>query len=392
MEVEIQSIQEIIRYVQKATIIRSQKLHENPKKVINMKALWHVLAICSALTLTSCASIDNSGASLIDIRAATQTVDEKWPIIYNDDYNISFAGLEGLHPFDTKKYGRVFKSLKSKGVLTSDNYFTALKPDDSMLERHHSAAYLRSLERSKNIARYTEVSPIKMLPNSVAYNAVVEPAKIAAAGSVLAGELALDYGWAVNLGGGYHHASKNRAGGFCAIADVSLSILHLMDSNPDVKEVMIVDLDAHQGNGHGRDFTGRDDIFILDMYNAEIYPRDTYAKASIDLKVELESFTSDKVYLSKLETAMTQALKESSPDIIYYIAGMDLLEGDPLGKLFISREGIIKRDQIVFGHAIKNNIPIVMLFGGGYQKNNAEIIAESLESVIEVNGLEPKRL
>lgn len=350
-----------------------------------------VLAALSAGLFTACASINNSGASLSDIRVQIEQSQDKWPIVYSSDYNISFGGLEGLHPFDTKKYGRVFNQLEAKGLLKSDNYYTPLKPDEAVFLRHHSQKYLDSLENSKAIARYTEVGLIKMLPNSVAYNAVVEPAKIASSGSILAGELALKYGWAINLGGGYHHASKNRAGGFCAIADVSLSILHLMDKNPKVKKVMIIDLDAHQGNGHERDFTGRDDIFILDVYNAAIYPRDEYAKAGIDLKVELEPFTKDAEYLSMLDRAMSEALKSFSPDIIYYVAGMDLLEGDRLGQLSITRGGIIQRDQMVFDYALKNNIPITMLFGGGYQKSNAEIIADSIDNLVSQFDLKSLR-
>lgn len=341
--------------------------------------------------LSGCASIDTSGASIDDIRGVNDTAEAKWPIVYSPDYNISFAGLEKLHPFDTHKYGRVFKSLKAQNILSKDTVYEPPRPAVAVLSRHHSEVYLQNLERSETIAKFTEISAVEWLPNRAAYNAIMEPAKRASSGSILAGELSLDYGWAINLGGGYHHASKNYAGGFCAIADIALSIHHLRDNNSQIEKVMIVDLDAHQGNGHARDFARDENTFILDMYNEDIYPRDEPAKAGIDLAVPLSSFTTDEVYLSKLETSLEQAYAEFAPDVIYYVAGTDLLAGDKLGKLSISANGIIKRDHLVFAYATKNNVPIVMLLAGGYQKNNAEIIAASISNLIESFDLKPER-
>ena len=357
-----------------------------------MKFLALTAILFTATGLSGCASIDKTGATIDDIRAVKSTTEMKWPIVYSSDYNISFAGLERLHPFDTHKYGRVFRNLEDSGLVTEDNIFTPLRPDETVLTRHHNQDYLKALEKSKAIASFTEISLIKMLPNRTAYNAIMEPAKLASSGSILAGELALDYGWAINLGGGYHHASEKFYGGFCAIADISLSIKHLKDNHPDIEKVMIIDLDAHQGNGHGRDFIGDEDTFILDAYNAEIYPRDVYAKSGIDLAVELPSYAQDDVYLSKVGAALDDAFALFSPDVIYYIAGTDLLEGDRLGKLSITKEGVIQRDELVFKHAQKNEVPIVMLLAGGYQKNNAGVIAESISRLVRKFDLKPSRV
>ena len=78
----------------------------------------------------------------------------------------------------------------------------------------------------------------------------------------------MERGWAINLGGGFHHCSKDQGGGFCFYADISICIHHLFDHMPElVKKVMIIDLDAHQGNGHETDFIGDDRVYILDVYN-----------------------------------------------------------------------------------------------------------------------------
>lgn len=93
-----------------------------------------------------------------------------------------------------------------------------------------------------------------------------------------AAKLAIERGWAINLGGGFHHCSSSRGGGFCAYADISLGIKFLLEMKL-IERAMIVDLDAHQGNGHARDFINmRDQVYILDVYNRSIYPHDGYAK------------------------------------------------------------------------------------------------------------------
>lgn len=155
-------------------------------------------------------------------------------------------------------------------------------------------------------------------------------------GSVLASELALQNGWGINLGGGFHHCSSSHGGGFCAYADISLIIHKLLVEEQKLNKVMIVDLDAHQGNGHGRDFLSNANVFIFDMYNAFIYPRDHVAKAGIDIAVELKPHTNDEAYLAKLRKFLDLSLSKFHPDMIVYNAGTDILLGDPLGLLDVT--------------------------------------------------------
>jgi histone deacetylase 11 len=148
---------------------------------------------------------------------------------------------------------------------------------------------------------------------------------------------------------------------------------------------MIVDLDAHQGNGHERDRVngafGDLDIYILDMYNSGIYPGDGHAKQGIDKDVLLRFHTNDQTYLDKLHVALREALDAHNPQFIVYNAGTDCLIGDPLGALNITREGIIARDEFVFRSAFDRRVPIAMLLSGGYQKNNAQVIADSIQNL-----------
>lgn len=156
-------------------------------------------------------------------------------------------------------------------------------------------------------------------------------------GSLLASKLALQNGWGINLGGGFHHCSSANGGGFCAYADISLIIHKLVVEEHQLNKVMIVDLDAHQGNGHERDFLNNDHVFIFDMYNSFIYPRDHVAKNGINIAVELKPHTNDEAYLAKLRKFLDISLTKFHPDMIVYNAGTDILQGDPLGLLDITR-------------------------------------------------------
>ncbi|XP_051649255.1 histone deacetylase 11 isoform X4 [Manacus candei] len=152
----------------------------------------------------------------------------------------------------------------------------------------------------------------------------------------MAGKLAVDRGWAINVGGGFHHCSSDKGGGFCAYADITLAIKFLFERVPGVSKATIIDLDAHQGNGHERDFMDDPRVYIMDAYNRYIYPGDGFAKRAIKRKVELEWGTEDTEYLQKVHTHVEGALNEFKPDILVYNAGTDILDGDPLGGLAIS--------------------------------------------------------
>ncbi|XP_054162088.1 histone deacetylase 11-like [Oppia nitens] len=185
-------------------------------------------------------------------------------------------------------------------------------------------------------------------------------------GSILAAQLAIEHGWAINLGGGFHHASQLKAEGFCLLADISLIIKYLWKyRNPDLK-FMIIDLDAHQGNGYAIDKSillskERDQIYIFDLYNKDIFPNNAFAKLAINEHIEISSDIQDDEYITLLKKNLACAFNEYKPDLIIYNAGTDVLNGDPLGNMNLTITGVIDRDQIVFEHAKTNNIPIVML-------------------------------
>ncbi len=306
----------------------------------------------------------------------------KLPIVFSPHYDITLGGVEKLHPFDTGKYGKVYEYLVKKTGIAKDRFYVPDMASQEDLLSVHSKEYLDSLKESLVIAAIAEVSLLRYLPNSVLQNRLLKPMKYATGGTILGCELALKYGWAINLSGGYHHAKRDSGGGFCFYADIPIAIYKLFTKKSDLS-VMIVDLDAHQGNGCESIFADDCRVYIFDVYNKDIYPWDDEARRYIDFNYPVESYIGDKEYLSLIEAKLTDAILASKPDIIVYNAGTDIFREDPLGCMNISHDGIIKRDEIVFKTAIKNDIPILMVLSGGYSKRSAAIIGESIENILK---------
>ncbi|XP_025809462.1 histone deacetylase 2-like isoform X3 [Panicum hallii] len=291
----------------------------------------------------------------------------KAPVVYSPAYDISFNGMEKQHPFDSSKWGRVRNSLEDAGLLQSDRIVEPLEASEDDLLVVHSESYLNSLESSEKVARIVEVPAVALLPNLLVQQKLLYPFRKQVGGSVLSAKLALEKGWAINIGGGFHHCSAQEGGGFCAYADISLCI-NFAFIRLNISRVMIIDLDAHQGNGHEKDFGSDGRVYTLDMYNSGIYPFDHVAKKYIDQKVELDV-----------------AQSRFRPQLIVYNAGTDILHGDPLGRLKVSPEGVAIRDEQVFRFAKDQNIPILMLTSGGYMKSSGRVIADSIINLSKKN-------
>ncbi|KAM0912417.1 hypothetical protein ACQ4PT_012818 [Festuca glaucescens] len=298
----------------------------------------------------------------------------KAPVVYSAAYDIAFLGIEKLHPFDSSKWGRICKFLTTEGHLEKNRVIEPLEASKEDLLVVHTVSYLNSLKSSFRVAAIVEVPPVTLIPNWVVQQKLLYPFRKQVGGSILSAKLALERGWAVNVGGGFHHCSAEEGGGFCAYADITLCIQFAF-VRLNISRVMIIDLDAHQGNGHEKDFAN--DVFHLqEGYTfwtctmLEFIPLTAYgvedhaAKRHIDQKVELLSGTKTDDYLDQLDKALKVAKSRFQPQLIVYNAGTDILDGDPLGNLNISPEGVLIRDEKVFRFAKDQNIPLLMLTSG----------------------------
>ncbi|KAF5826299.1 hypothetical protein DUNSADRAFT_3707 [Dunaliella salina] len=216
--------------------------------------------------------------------------------------------------------------------------------------------------------------------------------KYHAAGTMLAAGLAIERGWAINLGGGMHHACANSGMGWCPFDDITLAIRRVREaSGGTLSKVLYIDCDAHQGNGVARDklLFNDQDLYILDVFNVDVYPGDEESWPAINLPVHLRSGTRDAKYLECLAAALRKADRDfPSPDMVFYNAGTDVLIDDPLGALGVSAQGIINRDKMVWEHAFRaSKAPLVMTLSGGYAANNAAVIAASIANLMRTWSL-----
>lgn len=305
---------------------------------------------------------------------------DQLPIIYSPGYDITLLGLQRLHPFESEKYSKVYDFLREKGHLRDGQHHVPTAVTHAQLLEVHHPDYLKQLRRSKIVATIAEVPPLRFLPNFILQCRLLKPMRLATGGTLLGTRLAAEHGWAINLSGGYHHAKSAFSSGFCFFSDIALSAYAWRKSHPNSK-VMVVDLDAHQGNGFEAIF-GDDPAFVtLDMYNGRIYPRDTEAQAFIRYDFRLDPWTTDAVYLPLLKRELPAALDIEKPDFLIYNAGTDILHGDPLGGLAVSAEGIIARDEFIFAEAKKRKIPLLKVLSGGYTQQSAVVIGRSIDNL-----------
>ena len=186
-------------------------------------------------------------------------------------YNITAFGLERLHPFDSRKYRRIHDALVARGLRRPRDFVRPRPATRSDLLRSTRPEYLRSLRSPDVLAGILEVPVVRRLPAWVIDWRILRPMRYATGGTILACRLALEHGVAINLGGGYHHAASGWGGGFCVYADVPLAVKILHDEGK-VGRVLVVDLDAHQGNGTAAVFRGWDWASIYDLYERDIFP------------------------------------------------------------------------------------------------------------------------
>ncbi|XP_055378946.1 histone deacetylase 11-like [Condylostylus longicornis] len=318
-------------------------------------------------------------------------IQERLPIVWSKDYNVAFCGLQCLYPFDTEKGQHVLQLLKVSGLVKEDNIYRPLEMNEDELLEVHSFDYLQSLKISDNVAKIAEIPLLHFVPNVFVQSSYLKPMRFQAGGTVKACKLALKHGWAINLGGGFNHCSSDHGGSFSPYADMSLAVKSiLLDQSNNVRRIMIIDLSSRQGNGHERDLMDIKSVYIFDMYNHTLYPKDEQAKMAISRKVELPSHTEDEVYLRKLRINLLKAFEEFTPDFVLYNAGTDVVEGDDLGELCVSPSGIVARDEIVFTKVRGLQIPIAMVLGTGFVRSSAEIIASSIINLKEKGFLPSK--
>lgn len=308
--------------------------------------------------------------------------------VYSAGYDIHLPVFDLLHPFDGRKFSKAWHKLISICNIDKKLIEPEIYADHSLLCRVHSTDYLNSLKTSKVIARIVEIPALRFIPNNFLQHYLLKPIRLGCYGTVLATESAIKRKSIVmNFAGGYHHSFYDHGEGFCFFADAQLAIVSARESgliNPDDK-ILMIDLDAHRGNGFESYSLQDPAVHNFDMYNFQVYPGlhpgdpDEW-KYMIPLKAK----TGDQTYQERLHRELIGFLDENQDaKLIFYNAGNDILESDPLGGLALSIEGVKKRDNFVVNEIIKRDVPAVVMTSGGYSNNSYLLIVNLARIIID---------
>ena len=212
---------------------------------------------------------------------------------------------------------------------------------------------------------------------------MAERARRSAGATVSAARVALGihskpHGIAANIAGGTHHSYAHKGGGFCVFNDAAVAA-RLMQAEwaraykhaRKPLQVAVIDLDVHQGNGTASIFAGDASVFTLSMHGEKNFP---FRKETSDLDIELPDGCQDAPYLQALEQALDELERRFEPGLVIYLAGADPFEGDRLGRLKLSYDGLEARDRRVFDWAWQRRIPMAFAMAGGYGINIDETV------------------
>lgn len=260
------------------------------------------------------------------------------------------------HRFPMLKYELLPKQLLHEGTANSLDFFEPDVVDLQYVLAVHKKQYVRDL-----IQLQLEPKAARKIGFPLSHELVERELRIAN-GTILGCEFALQKGIAFNIAGGTHHAFSDHGEAFCMLNDQAIGAKYLLDKKL-AKKILIVDLDVHQGNGTAEIFANNNNVFTFSMHGKTNYP---FRKEISDLDIDLDNGTNDNSYLAILNEILPQLIEKVKPDFIFYLAGVDILETDKLGKLSCSIAGCKKRDEIVLSLCKKLEIPVQVSMGGGY--------------------------
>ncbi|MFQ3213179.1 MAG: acetoin utilization deacetylase AcuC-like enzyme [Marivirga sp.] len=272
--------------------------------------------------------------------------------------------LPEKHRFPMEKYDLIPEQLLYEGTILSSNLFAPAEMSEDIILSTHDPLYwekLKNLQLTKQEERKTGFPQSKEL---------VKRERIINQGTIDAALFAFEFGVAMNIAGGTHHAFTNRGEGFCLLNDIAIAAKYLLN-NGLANKILVVDLDVHQGNGTAEIFKNEKNVYTFSMHGGHNYP---LHKEKSDLDIPLADGCDDKEYLRLLYTTLPKIVDEFQPDFIFYQAGVDVLSTDKLGRLGMSRAGCKMRDKYVLEVAHKNNIPVTVVMGGGYSEKITHII------------------
>jgi len=298
----------------------------------------------------------------------------KPPIVFHPEYSIPWP--EG-HRFAMWKFQDLAEVLLEEGIVESPQEFVQpdMPPDEWILEVHERNYYFNFVDGTLDEAMLRRTG-FAQRPD---HNELVRRTKLEVAGTVLTAKLAMENGMALHVGGGTHHAHSDWGAGYTCLNDLAVAARYAQ-SYMAAEKVLILDCDVHQGDGTAEIFRTDPSVFTFSMHCDKNFPfgfnvagLSYLGNDASDLDIGLPIGCDDCMYMEELQAHLPRVLNEFDPDLILYIGGVDVWEGDALGKLNVTEKGIYERDYYVSRLALERGVPIACVIGGGYDQNRKRL-------------------
>lgn len=282
-------------------------------------------------------------------------------IAYSPIYHHS---LPKGHRFPMEKYSLIPQQLLYEGSCVEANFFEPEILSEAQVLRTHSKEYWGKL-KTQNLSKKEQ----RKIGFPLSKELVERELRICQ-GTIDNTSFALKFGVSMNIAGGTHHAYYESGEGFCLLNDIAIASHYLIDQK-DIKQILVVDLDVHQGNGTAKIMENETRVFTFSMHGEKNYP---LHKEKSDLDIGLPDGIKDIEYLTLLKETLAKLILELKPEFIFYQSGVDILKTDKLGRLGLTREACKERDRFVLQSCKNNNIPIAINMGGGYSEKISDIV------------------
>jgi acetoin utilization deacetylase AcuC-like enzyme len=281
-------------------------------------------------------------------------------LVYHPNYDLNL----GPHVFPSQKFRLLHDRLLRSHFCTKEDFVAPEPASDEDVLRVHDSEWVAKLKNGT--LSYQEILQLE-IPYS---SRTMQAFWTAAGGTILAARLAMESRFAMNLGGGFHHAFPAHGEGFCAINDIAIAVRRMQHEGA-IRRAMIVDCDVHHGNGTAAVFTGDHSVFTLSIHQFHNYPTE---KPPSSLDIHMPDNAGDDEYLERLRNGLAAAFSMFQPELLIYVAGADPYCEDQLGGLALSFRGLIERDRLVIGTAAGRRIPVAAVLAGGYAENVEDTI------------------
>ena len=291
------------------------------------------------------------------------------PVVAHDDY---VAPLPAGHRFPMAKFALLLQRVTALGLTSPE---TLLKPglvSRRVLGLVHEADYVEAV-----LSQTLDDQAVRRIGVPVT-PAMAQRSRRAVAGTILTARAALKAGVACNTAGGSHHAFPGHGAGFCVFNDVAVAA-RMMQREGLVRQVLVIDLDVHQGDGTAAAFESDDSVFTFSVHCAVNFP---VRKQTSDRDIALAPGTDDDAYLAVLHDELGPLMEQVRPDLVIYVAGVDAHADDRLGKLALTDDGLKARERLVLHMCARYRVPVACVIGGGYD-DNVDAIARRHALVFE---------